>query len=239
MPLGRKLHTKDITLAVTFTALYVVLSFLPISQIIGIPGQITAATMIAPVIGIILGPYVGTLSTFLGGLVGLFSGSFSLPGFVAGIPTPLCSGMICKGKRIVAALVYFLFFVALAFYPDIGPAYLFPVYTWLQIVGLVVLISPLQGVAVRNFDSGSPSRLIYAFFVTSLVSTLVGQIAGSLTFVVVFMPNVNASLGIWIATALVYPIERIIIAIVATVIGTAAYTVLKSAHFPILNHARR
>jgi hypothetical protein len=147
--------------------------------------------------------------------------------------------MIRRGKRIIAALVYFLLFVVLAFYPVIGPVWLFPVYTWLQIVGLLILISPLQSVAARYFDSDNPSRLSYAFFVTSLVSTLAGQIAGSLTYVIVLVPTVEASLGVWISTTVVYPIERIIITIAATFIGAAVYAILKSAHFPILNYAKR
>jgi hypothetical protein len=196
--------------------------------------------MIAPVMGIILGPYVGTLSTFLGGLVGLFFGSFPLPSFIGGITTPLCSGLIYQGKRIVAALVYFLLFVILAFYPIVGPVWLFPVYTWLQIVGLVILISPLQSVATRYFDSDNPPKLSYAFFVTSLVSTLAGQIAGSLTYVIVVLPIVEVSpLIVWTSTTFIYPIERIIITIAATFIGAAVYTILKSAHFPILNYAKR
>ncbi len=75
-----KLTTKDTALTVTFTALYAVFGFIKISPIIGLSGQaITAAAFIAPIIGILLGPYVGTLSAFLGGTIGFFLGALSYP----------------------------------------------------------------------------------------------------------------------------------------------------------------
>ena len=62
----RKLSTNEVALTVCFTALYVVFGFLKISPIIGLPGQaITAAAIMAPLIGIILGPYIGTLTTLM------------------------------------------------------------------------------------------------------------------------------------------------------------------------------
>jgi len=239
--MNRKLTTKDITLTITFTALYVVFGFLKISPIIGLPGQaITAAAIMAPLIGILLGPYVGTLCAALGGVIGFFFGSFSQLSFFSGIATALCSGMISERRRVVATLVYISLFVLLVFYPSVGPVWLFPIYMWFQIIGLVILVSPLQTMATKYFTSNNSSRLFFAFFVTSLVSTLTGQIAGTLTLEVIHISDVNFFLGTWVTTTLLYPVERTIIALGAAFVETSLYKILKSANFmSLLNRANR
>jgi hypothetical protein len=237
MPVRAKLDTRDLALAVCFTALYVVFGAVKISPIIGLSGQaITAAAILAPIIGIILGPYVSTLSTFLGGIIGISFGYFSQLSFASGIGAALCSGMTSKGKRTISIAIYLFLLSLLAFHPVVGPAWLYPPYLWFQIVGFIILISPLQSIATKNFDSKSSSKLLYAFFVTSLTSTIAGQIAGSTTFELIISPDINAATGTWVTTALLYPIERVIIAIGAMLIGTALLRVLKSANLaPILN----
>jgi len=239
--MNRKLTTKDIALTITFTALYVVFGFLKISPIIGLPGQaITAAAIMAPLIGILLGPYVGTLCAALGGVIGFFFGSFSQLSFFSGIATALCSGMISERRRVVATLVYISLFVLLVFYPSVGPVWLFPIYMWFQIIGLVILVSPLQTMATKYFTSNNSSRLFFAFFVTSLVSTLTGQIAGTLTLEVIHISDVNFFLGTWVTTTLLYPVERTIIALGAAFVETSLYKILKSANFmSLLNRANR
>jgi hypothetical protein len=233
----KKLTAKDIALTITFTALYVVFGFLKISPIIGLPGPgITAAAIMAPLIGIVLGPYVGTLCAVLGGVIGLFFGSFIQLSFFSGVATALCSGLICKGRRVVAAIVYLSLFLILAFYPSVGPVWLFPAYVWFQIIGLVILVSPLQTVAMRYFTSENRSRLFFAFFVTSLVSTLAGQIAGTLTLEIIHIPDANYFLGTWVFTTFLYPVERTVIALGAAFVGASLYRVLRSANFmPLLN----
>jgi len=234
-----RLTAKNVATAATFTALYAVLGFVPFSPIIGIPGKaITAAAMIAPILGILLGPYVGTLSALMGGVLGLFLGSLSPPSVYAGAATALCSGTIYGGKRLIAVVLYVFLFLALAFYPSIGPAWLFPTYTWFQIVGLTILISPAQVSAVNSFESENTSRLFFAFSMTSLVSTVAGQIAGTLVFETYQLPEATY-LGTWIGTAFWYPVERTIIALGSALIGTALFKALKPSFSPILFHLTR
>jgi hypothetical protein len=222
----------NVALTAVFTALYAVLGFLRISPIIGLTGQaITAAAIIAPIIGMLLGPYIGTLSALLGGTIGFFLGSLSYPSFAGGIATAFCAGMIRTGKRAIAALVYLTLFLLFAFYPVVGPAWVFPPETWFQIVGLIILLSPLQSFAKKLLDSQSSTRLMYGFFFTCLVSTLAGQIAGSLVFEILAAdPNVvKAS---WPTLTGLYPVERTIIALAAAFIGTALFKTLKSTNLP-------
>jgi len=229
----RKLTAKDVALIVCFTALYVVLGFLPISPIIGLPGKtITAVAIMAPIIGIILGPYIGTLSAVLGGVIGFFSGYFSPPSFVSGVFAAFCAGMLCRGKRSLCAFTYFSLIFLFGFYPFVGPVWLYPPLMWFQIAGFLILVSPLQSTAIKNLNSNNNSKLLSAFFFTSLTSTLAGQISGSLTFELlswpIFMADVNVWKANWQVITFLYPVERIIIALGAAFIGTSLHKVLKS-----------
>jgi hypothetical protein len=225
----RRLSTRETALTVTFTALYAVFGFLKISPIIGLPGQaITAAAIMAPIIGILLGPYVGTLSTFLGGTIGFFLGALSYPSFASGIAAAFCAGMVKSGRRIISILAYLSLLLLFAFYPVVGPAWLFPLELWFQITCLIILTSPLQSIATRFMGSNSNSKLLIGFFVTCLTSTLTGQIAGSLVFEIL-VSDTSTMLGTWETLTFLYPVERIIIALGGMLIGASLTKALKSA----------
>jgi len=228
-----KLTAKNVALTVCFTALYAVFCFWPAFPIVGLPGYaIPLAALMAPVIGIIVGSHLGMLSTFLGGAIGFFAGHFSPPSFVSGIVAAFFAGMLYAGKRSVCAFAYFSLLFFFGFYPFVGPVWLYPLFMWFQIIGFLVLISPLQSMALKNMHNSKSdgSRLLLAFFIISLTSTLAGQIAGSLTFELtswpIFIANVNAWTRGWQILTWIYPIERIIIALSTAFIGAFLYKVL-------------
>jgi hypothetical protein len=240
----RKLSANEVALTVCFTALYVVFGFLKVSPIIGLPGQaITAAAIMAPIIGVILGPYIGTLSTILGGVIGFSLGYFSAPSFVSGVFAASCAGMLYVGKRSVCTFTYFSLLFLFGFYPFVGPVWLYPPLMWFQIAGFLILVSPLQSMASKNLNSSNKSKPLFAFFVTSLTSTLAGQIAGSLTLELISWPIFIADVNVWKANwqllTFLYPVERIIIALGAAFIGTSVHKVLRSANIMSLNLAKR
>ena len=230
MTIRTKLNSKQVALTAVFTALYAVLGFIKISPIIGLSQQgITAAAIIAPIIGILLGPYVGTLSTSLGGVIGFSVGSISPPSLSAGIAAAFCAGMIKEKRRIVSTITYLGLFLLFAFFPTVGPAWLFPLNTWFQIVGLIILISPLQRIAAESMGSNNNTRMFAGFFLACLTSTLAGQIAGSLIFEAL-TPNPAALLGYWQTLTILYPIERTIIAVAATLISIPLMKALSLAN---------
>jgi hypothetical protein len=242
---NKNLSVKNVAFIVCFTALYAVFGFIPISPIIGLPGKtITAAAIMAPVIGIILGPYGGVLSTILGGIIPFFAGAFSPPSLVSGGVTVFCSGMLYLQKRSLCAFTYFSLLFLFGFYPFVGPFWLYPPLMWFQIVGFLLLISPLQSKAIKNFNSKSVSKIFQAFFITSLTSTLAGQIAGSLVFEVLAWPIFMADLTAWKVTwqflTFIYPVERVLIALMGTLIGATLQNILKSANLtPLVNPSVR
>jgi hypothetical protein len=225
-----RLNTKEVALTTVFTALYAILGFIKISPIIGLsPQGITAAAIVAPIIGILLGPYIGTLSTLLGGLIGFSLGALSYPSLAAGIPTAFCAGMISTKRRLMTVVTYLALLLLFAFYPTVGPAWLFPLSTWFQIVGLIILVSPLQSVAGDNLNSRNNTRMLIGFFLTCLTSTLAGQIAGSLVFEAL-NPNATTLLGYWQTLTFVYPVERTIIALAAMIIGVSLVKVVRTTN---------
>jgi len=224
-----RLTAKRVALVVCFTALYAVFAAIPVFQLVGSAGRISAAAIMAPIIGVLLGPYLGALSAFLGGTIGLSYGSFLPMSFVSGIVTALCAGLLYDGKRAWCFIIYLLFLVLHSFYPEIGPVWLFPPYIWFQVVGLLLLLSPLQSMAVKNLKSKNVQMALLSFFVVFLTSTLAGQISGSLTFLVLFPNPPIVQLGSFQVLYIQYPIERTIIALGSTFIGAPLFRVLMSA----------
>jgi hypothetical protein len=181
----------------------------------------------------LLGPYLGSLSTLLGGTVGFFSGYFSLPSFFSGIVAALCAGLLRTGRQAISGLIYFSLLFVFGFYPFVGPVWLFPQLMWFQIAVFLILASPLQSMAIRNLNS-TKAKLFSAQFIICLTSTMAGQIAGSLTYEAIswpiFMADVNAWRLNWQIITFLYPIERTFIALASATIGTLLFIVLKTTN---------
>jgi len=221
---------KDLALTISFTGLYVVLSFMPLSPIIGLPGKtITAAAIMAPVLGSFLGFRIGVFATFIGGLIGVYSNFLSPPSLVSGVLAALFAGLIFRDRRRTCTFLYIVLLTIFGFYPFVGPIWLFPLLMWFQIAGFVILISPLQSKALKKITNNGHSSLFFSFFVIFLPSTLAGQIAGSLTFEVMSWPiliaDINAWKMYWQFALFMYPIERTIIALGAAFFGVVLYRI--------------
>lgn len=226
---------KKIAMTTCFAALYPIFYSLPMFPIIGLSGAaITAAAVMAPVTGILLGPFLGSLSTVLGGIIVLFLlEHFSLMSLIATAVATFCAGLLYIGKRKICCLIYFTLLIFFGFYPPVGPFWIYPLLTWFQIIGLLILASPISSIAVKKLQSlGNGKSSFLFFFVISLLATLAGQIAGSLTFEIVFWPTFISEIEVWITTwkviAWTYPVERIIIAAASTLIGIPLLKTLRS-----------
>ncbi|MDI6805531.1 MAG: hypothetical protein QMD20_02575 [Candidatus Bathyarchaeia archaeon] len=233
--INEKLSAKNVALIVCFAALYTVFGFIPVSPIIGLSGKaITAASIMAPIMGIILGPHISTLSTILGGIIAFFMGFFSPPSLVSGAAATLCSGLLSHRKQSACIFTYFSLLFVFGFYPFVGPVWLYPPLMWFQLAGFILLISPLSFKVIKNLNSKNSSELFPAFFTIFLIATLAGQIAGSLAYEVlawpVFMADVDAWRGTWQVLTFIYPVERIIIALISAFIGTPLYKIFKTAN---------
>jgi len=215
---------------ISFAALYAILSLVSLFPIIGAMGSfITLASIMAPLIGLMLGPAIGTGAVSIGGFIGWSitqTGAFGFLSFLPGALTAFGSGLLVNGKRVQSIALYAVLFLFLAFYPTIGPVWLYPFYIWFQFIGLMILASPLTSLAIDSTrDSKSLARLSLGVGVLCLVSTLLGQMTGNLMFELTRWPTIYPQIEFWRTAqwqflTLVYPVERLLIVAVATVVGT-------------------
>lgn len=225
--------TRNIALTACFAALYVVFSVWNIFPVIGAQGKfITAATLTAPLIGIILGPVYGVLSIALGGVASAFlsiQGPFGPLSFVPHTAAAFASGMLIVRKQAICAASYLLLFVVFAFFPFNGPVWLWLLVLWLDLTGLIIAMSPLQAKAIKYLNETSSSfHLGLGVCVTCFSATLFGHVAGNILFEIFYWPNtVEWWRATWQSLTLIYPIERITIVVVVTVVGTALIKALK------------
>jgi len=234
---------KDLALVCSFAALYAVLSFVSLFPIIGSLGKfITLATTMAPLVGMILGPYLGATAVSIGGFIGwsiMQTGAFSFLSFVPGTFTALSSGLLYSGKQKQSLVLYAVLFLSMAFHPVVGPAWLYPYYLWFQLIGLIVLASPLTPLAI-NFKRKNDdlTRLSFSVGIICFVSTLIGQIAGSLMFELMYWPIIHSQVEYWRTAqwqflTFVYPLERSIIVLVAILVGTPMIKTIRAYGYEI------
>lgn len=233
-----ELLTRRIALTAVFAALYVVLAALYVFPVIGGSGRgISAAVMIAPLIGLLLGPYMGALAVILGGVITAFLyplGAFGPFSFLPHLAATFCAGLLAYKKQAVCIVIYLCALLTLAFFPVVGPIWLFPPVLWLDIIGLLVLASPLQYKAVEYLHAkASSAKLALAVGVTCFTSTLLGHVAGNIMWAAFNWPNAAAVQGTWVATTLVYPVERLLVTVVAVVVGTAMLKSLRAYGFRV------
>jgi len=218
-----------------------VLSLVSLFPVIGSAGKfITMATVMAPLMGLILGPYLGTAAVSMGGFIGWIitqAGPFSFLSFVPGAAAALCSGLLYNRRWMACIVLYSALLLALAFYPVIGPAWLYPNYLWFQLVGLIVLASPLRS---RSNDflhkHSSFLELSFGAGIISFTAALFGQVVGSVMFEIMYWPTIYPQIEswkvfVWQPATVVYPVERTLIALLATVIGAPIIKALRAYGF--------
>jgi hypothetical protein len=181
----------------------------------------------------ILGPIYGVLSITLGGIASAFlsyQGPFWPLSFLPHAAAAFASGMLIAKKRVLCTASYFLLFVIFAFFPSNGPVWLWPLMLWLDFVGLLIVASPLQARAIKYLNETSSSlHLVLGVCITCLSAILFGHVTGNILFEIFYWPmTIDSWRATWQALTFIYPIERIMIVIVATFVGTTLIKALKS-----------
>ena len=244
-PTARSQRTKQIALLTIFTALYIVLRFIPFSIIIGPSGGfLSLSDFLAPVIGIILGPYIGGLSVIIGnlGAIGLgrpmiFFGLDFLPDLMA----VLATGFLLQQKRSRLAIVVGLNAVLLAIFllNPLTTVLVFSVpFAWLHIVAFIVLLTPLSLMAAKWQTTLDPKKIAAGLVVLVFIAVMMQHLTGNILYEVVLnqltgsVPT-DAYSPMWSAVFFVYPIERTILIASAVIVGTPLIYVLNKV--PYLN----
>jgi len=231
MALQPKINTKSIAFIAIFAALYAVLGYLPLFYIFGAYGQfITASLIIAPIIGIILGPVGGALAVAIGGLVGMAitgNAPMGIFTFLPGTFDAVCTGLAFRGKWYISAIIFTAFIIAFAALPSIGDARYF---VWFHAVALFLLLSPATTLATEYVKTFNAQKLVLGVGIFAFIGVLVDHIVGSLIYQSIIAPLPPS---IWEAVAFIYPVERLLVTIVAAIAGAAIIRGVKSTGLTI------
>lgn len=237
------ISTKQIALTAIFAALYAVLRAIPTVPMIGVPGaSFSLSDILAPIYGIILGPYVGGLSVLIGTFTAMsvkppvFLGLDFLPGFVNAVAL----GFLVRRKwlpvialNITLLLAFVLNPLTLTFVniPVGNTGFAFP-FIWLHIAALIVLISPLGLKATQWAETLKSTKAIAGFAILAFIGTMMQHLTGGILYENIFVYVTNfmtpQSLALrWQVVFFLYPWERLILIVLAVVVGVPLIRALK------------
>jgi len=218
-----------IALTAVFAALYFVLRSLPnpipfLFQMIGVSGRFTAGDFLLTTVALVAGLGGGVLSVFIGTVLAYpISGTpFLGLDFLPGVMNILIVGLILGNRRRIAQGAYIalllLFLVSpyslLFGYGDVP-------YTWLHIVALVLLLSPVIA-RVPNWIIRNDNYQVAAIATLAFVGTMTQHLTGGLLFELAVglvqgnSPSILRSN--WQIIFWLYPAERLLITAISTVI---------------------
>lgn len=245
-----RVGTKGVALVAVFAALFTVLTLLPGIPIIGGKGRIELAASLAPLFGIVLGPWLGALAAFLGALLawalppgspdpftGLLMLAPTISSLTAGLATSRKIGRV-EGW-VPAALV--LGILVLAWYATWVGARA-PLYPVLHVAGLVLIVVLGRRLA-EYLRSNARSKMALAVVVSSYCGIVADHMVGNLAFIAslgVFIPLevISAWLkglglpdvpSLFMFTLPISAAERLAMTAVAALVGIPLVATLKTA----------
>jgi hypothetical protein len=242
--LNSKLTTKYIALIAIFSALYAILRLIPLGPMIGLSSSFSLSDALAPLLGIILGPFAGGISVIIGTFTAAalgkplpFLGLDFLPAFVNCVAV----GLLIKRKWIPVVGLYAVLLGIFLVSPyslvlvQVG-SYAVP-FIWLHIVALAVLISPLSFKAIANIKKFKIVYLAFSVAVLAFIGTMLQHLTGNLIYQLTWgQPigglNAAAFQGYWNLIFYAYPVERTIMVLITVLIGVPLIRVLKKSVLP-------
>ncbi len=242
--LNKKLTTKYVALIAIFSALYSILRLIPMGPMIGLSQSFSVSDALAPLLGIILGPFAGGISVIIGTFTAaalgkplVFLGLDFLPAFV----NCVAMGFLIKRKWIPVAALYAIllgiFIVSPYSLLTVQVGSLAIPFMWLHIVALVVLISPLSFKAMSNIKKFNIAYLALSVAVLAFIGTMLQHLTGNLIYQLTFGQPIggytfNNFAGYWNLIFFVYPIERTVIVLITVLLGVPLIRVLKKSVLP-------
>lgn len=240
-----------VPITATFAAIYGTLRLVPFSVWIGGSGRVfTATEFVAPLLGIMLGPYAGSVAGVIGTLLGIiFTGRTNFFGldFLPVMVNALVLGFLVRKKWLLSVLLYSALLVLFFVHPSTLHFTSVPLpngtvelpFVWLHISVWLILLSPLSRKSAEWISGGSTSKATSAACVIALIGTTAQHLTGTLLFASMAEPLMGITpetLQVrWIAVFYVYPVERLIVVFAAAVVTVAVIKALKAAglfHMP-------
>jgi hypothetical protein len=212
---------------------------------LGIPGaSFSLADTIAALYGLILGPVVGPLSIVFGTILGYFGKPVIFLGFdfFPATVNALLLGLLIRKKILASIILYssvFLFFFLNPFTVRFIPVSIISFDTmiylpfhWMHFIALIFLFSPLSRKAISWVSNSSTTKLALGIGILAFIGTFAQHSAGSALWEIVYglilrLINIDQFQIIWSAIFWIYPVERIFIVIISTIVGTALIKTLR------------
>ena len=264
LKLRNRITTKQIAIMAVFSAIYAVMRMIPTFPVIGLEGgYFSIADILAPIYGVILGPYIGGISVIIGTFIGMSTKAPIFLGldFLPALVNTVALGFLVRKKWLPIVILNAALLVAFVFNPltlnfieiSIGNTTLMLPFIWVHIIAFIVLLSPLgmkAGKWVRNakppnnatadnIKSGSNkgikqifSKTVMGFVSLAFIGTMMQHLMGNILYenIFVYITNImtlEAIKGRWLIIAFLYPWERLVLIILATIIGLPLLYVLK------------
>lgn len=253
-----KLNTRQIALMATLAALYTVIGIFvkPIQIPVGIPGlEISPAALFATVLGLILGPYLGTASALIGTTVAwaLTGGSpFGIPFLLSPPLNAFVSGAIFYKKWKMAVPVFLVLTIAFLFTPPVlglgeffGSAQIAVWVLWDKILAML-LILPIAFFGKRLSIANGAALLFVLAFIGNEADNIWGSFAFAwpVVFEGIFGMPIEAVQASFLASPFLYPAIRLIQAFFAMLIAVPLISILSRRNWlwsnnHILNQAEK
>jgi uncharacterized membrane protein len=244
LKLNNKTATKYVALIAVFSALYAILRYLPLGPIIGMSQSFSVSDALAPLLGIILGPFaggitvvIGTFSAFALGKAPMFMGLDFLPALVNCVAV----GLLMKRKWIPVVALYAvligIFLVSPYSLVMVQVGSLAIPFVWLHVVALIVLLSPIRSKAVDNIKKFNIPRLALSLAVLVFIGTMLQHLTGNLLYQFILGAPVGMFTftdfkTIWTLAFFAYPFERTLMVLIAVLIGVPLIVAIKKSMLP-------
>lgn len=230
-----KSRTRQITLAASLAAVYFILRSIPIFQMVGAPGcaRFTAGDFILTSIALVGGLWSGILSVVSGTVLayGVCPPTFLGLDFLPAVINVSITALILKSRYRIAQGIYLVSFFAFVLSPySLLFGFGYVPYTWLHIIAMVILLSPLAA-KIPGWVNEGGFRQIASIVALVFVGTMGQHLVGGLLYelVVGFVGGTSPSRfgSIWRVIFWLYPPERALIAAISTVITLTVYRSLR------------
>jgi len=226
--------TRQIALASVLAAVYFVLRAIPTFQMIGVSGRFTAADFILTSVAIIAGTRSSVLAVVAGTILAypVRSPVFFGFDFVPGLVNVLAASLILSKRFLIVRGAYIIIMVAYLLSPySLLFGYGYIPFTWLHIIALAVLVSPMAE-RVPVWIARNDSHRVAAIATLAFVGTMLQHLAGGLLYetTVGLLGGISPSSfkQFWYAIFWLYPVERIVIVALSTITATALLRSLRT-----------
>ena len=237
-------RTKIIASIAVFSALYGVIRLVPLGPMIGLSAYFSVSDSLAPLYGILLGPFTGGISIIIGTALGWLLGkpvSFLGLDFLAALVNTVAIGFLVKRKWQLVVILNIVLLVINILSPysllivEIPGVFYFPFF-WMHIIALIVLVSPLRSKAISWIETLKSTYIPWGLAILAFIGTMMQHLTGNLVWELVAGQPIGGLTaegfrGMWAGIFFAYPVERLALIIITVLIGAPLVRILKKSLF--------